>query len=106
MELSADCNAIWLRILIVILIISAVCTSLYLIFNFLLVFVVVIGLSALLQRPIQMIEDHLNVNRTLAVTICLVTLSLITSVCFSLILFYLIDIFDSIIIQFPKRSSS
>lgn len=101
MKLSVDFKAIWLRTLIVILIISAVCTSLYLIFNFLLVFVIVIGLSALLQRPIQFIEDHLNVTRTLAVTICLSTLFLITSVSFSLILFYLIDIFDSIIIQFP-----
>lgn len=101
MKLTADLKAIWLRTLVVILMIGVLCASLYVIFNFLIVFVIVIGLSALLQRPIQFIEVHLNVTRTLAVTICLVMLFLITSVSFSLILFYLIDIFDSIIIQFP-----
>ena len=102
----ADFKAIWLRTLIICLLIGLVCTSIYLIFNFLFVFVIVIGLSALLQKPIQLIEQNFGINRTLAVSICLLMLILITTVSLSLMLFYLIDIFDSIIIQFPKRSSS
>ena len=101
MKLIADFKAIWLRTLIICLLIGLVCTSIYLIFNFLFVFVIVIGLSALLQKPIQLIEQNFGVNRTLAVSICLLMLILITTVSLSLMLFYLIDIFDSIIIQFP-----
>src|SRR5699024_4410346 len=89
------------RALIVILIISGIGLAIYLIIKFLFVFVIVVGLSALLQKPIQLIEGKLKLNRTLAIMICLVTLFLIASISLSLILIYLIDLFDSIIVQFP-----
>lgn len=100
-ELTGDFKAIWLRALIVILIISGIGLAIYLIIKFLFVFVIVVGLSALLQKPIQLIEGKLKLNRTLAIMICLVTLFLIASISLSLILIYLIDLFDSIIVQFP-----
>ncbi|GAA4078099.1 AI-2E family transporter [Amphibacillus indicireducens] len=101
MELTGDFIAIWLRVLIVILIISGIGLTIYLVINYLFVFVIVVGLSALLQKPIQLIEDKLKLNRTLAIIICLITLFLIVSISLSLVLIYLIDLFDSIIIQFP-----
>lgn len=100
-ELTGDFKAIWLRALIVILIISGIGLAIYLIIKYLFVFVIVVGLSALLQKPIQLIEGKLKLNRTLAIMICLVTLFLIASISLSLILIYLIDLFDSIIVQFP-----
>lgn len=100
-ELTGDFKAIWLRALIVIFIISGIGLAIYLIIKYLFVFVIVVGLSALLQKPIQLIEGKLKLNRTLAIMICLITLFLIASISLSLILIYLIDLFDSIIVQFP-----
>lgn len=100
-ELTGDFKAIWLRALIVILIISGIGLAIYLITKYLFVFVIVVGLSALLQKPIQFIEDKLKLNRTLAIIICLIALFLIASIGLSLILIYLIDLFDTIIVQFP-----
>ena len=100
-ELTGDFKAIWLRALIVIFIISGIGLAIYLITNYLFVFVIVVSLSALLQKPIQFIEEKLRLNRTLAIIICLIILFLIISISLSLVLIYLIDLFDSIIVQFP-----
>lgn len=90
-----------LRLLNIVLIISLSAAIIFLIIQYLFPFVVVVGLSALLQKPVHFIKRVLKVNHVIAILISLLLILAIIIIGFSLIIIYLIDIFDSIIIQFP-----
>lgn len=100
-ELSSDYKAIGLRILNVALIVSLIMYSVYLLMRYVFPLVVVISVSALLQRPILMIKRRLRVNSAIASLISLLIGFIILFIVFGFGIIYLIDAFDSIIIQFP-----
>ena len=100
-ELSSDYKAIGLRILNVALIVSLIIYSVYLLMRYVFPLVVVISVSALLQRPILMIKRRLRVNNVIASLICLLIGFIIFFIVVGFGIIYLIDAFDSIIIQFP-----
>ncbi|WP_440896088.1 AI-2E family transporter [Amphibacillus sp. Q70] len=98
---TTDYKAMLLRILNIILIISLSAVIIFLITKYLFPFIIVIGLSALLQKPVQFIKRVLKVNHVIAVLISLSLILATIIIGFGLIIIYLIDIFDTIIIQFP-----
>ena len=90
-----------LRLFFVILIATALVAAVYYVIQNLFIFVLVIGISAILQKPIQLIVAKMRVNRMMAIIICLLSFMITISISFSLILIYLIDIFNAIVIQIP-----
>lgn len=90
-----------LRILHIILIISLTIITLLLIIKYLFPFTIVLAFSALLQKPSNFIKRVLNINQISAILISLLMILAVGITGLSLIIIYLIDIFDSVIIKFP-----
>lgn len=100
-KLISDYKPMLLRLFFVILIATALGAAVYYVIQNLFIFVLVIGISAILQKPIQLIVAKMRVNRMMAIIICLLSFMITISISFSLILIYLIDIFNAIVIQIP-----